>query len=71
MARAPRPWCQPWGGGALDEPAGGGALVFGTPFCLAGAGALVLNVADGQPQQLDHRVVVGEVPAVLMILRSW
>ena len=29
------------------------------------SGAFVLDVADRQPQQLDHRVVVGEVAAVL------
>ena len=29
------------------------------------AGAFVFDVADGQPEQLDHGVVVGEVAAVL------
>src|SRR5438105_8379456 len=50
---------------AFDEPVVGLAAV-----ALAGlfgplAGPLVLDVADRQPQQLDHRLVVGEVPAVL------
>ena len=52
--------------GTFDEVARGFALVAG----LAGlggslAGPLVLDVADGEPEQLDHGVVVGEVPAVL------
>jgi hypothetical protein len=55
---------------ALDELAGGFALVGGEAF-LAGAGALVFDVADGQPQELDHDVVAEELTAVLMILRSW
>jgi hypothetical protein len=52
--------------GALDEAGGGFALVSGEPF-LGGAfaGALVFDVADGQPQQLDDGVVAGEVAAVL------
>jgi hypothetical protein len=29
------------------------------------AGAFVFDVADGQPQQLDRGVVVGEVPPIL------
>jgi len=41
-------------------------------FLGAFAGSLVLDVADRQPQQLDHRVVAGEVwPRFLMILLSW
>ena len=52
--------------GALDEPGGGFALVPGQAFLGgAGPGALVLDVADGQPQQLDDGVVAGEVAAVL------
>jgi hypothetical protein len=39
---------------------GGQALLLG-----ALAGALVFDVADGQPEQLDHGVVGGEVPAIL------
>ena len=51
---------------AFDEPAGGFALVGGlAAFLVAFAGALVLDVADRQPEQLDHGVVVGEVAAVL------
>ena len=51
---------------ALDESGFGSAFVGGFgPFLFAGAGALVLDVADRQPQQLDHGVVVGEVSAVL------
>jgi hypothetical protein len=39
---------------------------FGEPgFLGAFPGSFVLDVANGQPQQLDHRVVVGEVAAVL------
>jgi hypothetical protein len=34
-------------------------------FLGAFPGAFVLDVADGQPQQLDHRVVVGEMAPVL------
>ena len=53
--------------GAFDELAGrlaGGAL--GQPsFLGAFAGALVLDVADGQPKQLDRGSVAGEVAAVL------
>jgi hypothetical protein len=36
-----------------------------TGFMSAVAGPLVLDAADGQPEQFDHRVVVGEVAAVL------
>jgi hypothetical protein len=50
--------------GVFDEPGGGLALVPGAAF-LGGAGALVLDIADGQPQQLDDGVVAGEVAAVL------
>jgi hypothetical protein len=53
-------------GGAFDEPAGGLALVAGLAgFGRSLAGPLVLDVADGEPEQLDDGVVVGEVPAVL------
>ena len=53
-------------GGAFDEAAGGFALV---GWC-AGlgcslSGSFVLDVSDGEPQQFDHGVVVGEVPSVL------
>jgi hypothetical protein len=47
---------------ALDQP---GGLV--RPFpgllaaCFAFAGTLVLDVDDGQPEQLDHGVIAGEV----------
>jgi hypothetical protein len=51
---------------AFDEPGLGGALVFVYSFLAgAGPGALVLDVADSQPQQLDDGVVAGEVAAVL------
>ena len=64
----------PAGGGlAFDEVSFG--FAFGAAaeagFFGAVAGAFVFDAADGQPQQFDHRVVVGEVAAVLMILRSW
>jgi len=51
---------------ALDE-AGGlvGTLAGPGAAGLAFAGALVLDVDDGQPQQLDHGVVVREVTAGL------
>jgi len=54
------------GDGSFDEPGGGGALVGGfAAFGFAGAGALVLDVADGQPQQFDHGVVGREVTPIL------
>src|SRR5882757_4696326 len=53
-------------GGAFDESAGGFAPAAGCAgFFGALPGAFVLDVADGQPQQFDHRVVGGEVPPVL------
>jgi hypothetical protein len=39
-------------GGAFDEPGGGLAFV-PVLAILVGAGALVFDVADGQPEQLD------------------
>jgi len=44
----------------------GGAVLAGAAL-LGGAlaGAIVFAVADVQPQQLDHRVAAGELPAVL------
>ena len=55
------------GGGAFYEVARCGAgLSLGFAGLLgSGAGPLVLDVADRQPQQLDHGVVVGEMAAVL------
>src|SRR5690606_11600768 len=51
---------------ALDESAGGSPLAGGqATFFGSFAGSLVLDVADSQPQQLDHGSVVGEVAAVL------
>jgi hypothetical protein len=50
---------------ALDESAGG--LPFGggsSAFSHALSGSFVLDVADREPEQLDHRVVVGELAAV-------
>src|SRR4030095_2872714 len=53
-------------GRAFDEPPGSGALVAGPALLLRPLpGAFVLDVADGQPEQLDHRVVVREVPPIL------
>jgi hypothetical protein len=53
-------------GGAFDQPARGGALGGWQALLLRSlAGAFVLDVADGQPQQLDRRVVGGEVPPIL------
>ena len=55
-------------GVAFDEPAGGGAVALvpaAVAFLLPLPGAFLLDVEDGQPQQLDHRVVAGEVPPVL------
>ncbi len=58
-------------GRALDEPARRGALGAWLSAVLGAlAGALVLDVADREPQQLDRGGVVGEVAAFLMILRS-
>jgi hypothetical protein len=65
--------------GELGEdlfPAGGGLAFDEASFCFAfgaaaeagflgaGSGPFVLDGADGQPQQFDHRRVVGEVAAV-------
>ena len=53
-------------GGAFYQPAGGFALAAGCTGLLGALpGAFVLDVADGQPEQLDDGVVVGEMPAVL------
>jgi hypothetical protein len=52
--------------GAFDEASEGGALVGGlAAVAFSGSGSLVFDVADGEPEQLDHSVVVGEVSAVL------
>ena len=51
---------------AFDESAFGSSLLGGqASFAGPVAGSLVLDVADGQPQQLDGGGVVGEVAAVL------
>jgi hypothetical protein len=42
-----------------------------TGFFGAVAGSFVLEAADRQLETFDHRVGVGEVAAVLMILRGW
>src|SRR5690349_11788527 len=53
-------------GGAFDQPARGGALGRWQALLLGPLpGAFVLDVADGQPQQLDRSVVVGEVAPIL------
>jgi hypothetical protein len=63
--------CQPMTR-ALDEPAGlVGPLAGGLASRQALAGALVLDVDDGQPEQLGDGVVAGEVAAALVTLRSW
>src|SRR5215213_709798 len=52
--------------GALDEPGRGIALVrWFAAVLVPGPGSLVLDVTDGQPEQLDHRVVIREVPPIL------
>ena len=53
--------------GAFDELAGGlaGVALGQAGFLGTFAGSLVLDVADGQPEQLDRGGVVGEVAAVL------
>lgn len=52
--------------GSLDELGRGFALVGReSAFLDALAGAFVLDVPDGQPEQLDGGVVIGEVAAVL------
>ena len=56
----------PGGDLSLDEPALGFALpladaAFGGP----GPGTFVLDISDREPQQLDHRVVVREMPTIL------
>ena len=53
-------------GGSFTGLASGLAGLLGTL-----SGPFVLDVTDRQPQQLDHRVVVGKWPRFLMILRSW
>ena len=51
---------------AFDEPSGGFALGGGASFLLGAlSGSFVLDVADRQPEQLGHGLVVGEVAAVL------
>jgi hypothetical protein len=53
--------------GSFDHASGGlTGLVAGLAgFGGAGPGPFVLDVGDGQPDQLDDRVVGREVPAVL------
>src|SRR6516225_10470266 len=53
------------GGAAFDEPARCLAVLAPAGFPGPVAGALVLDVADRQPQQLDDRVIVREVAPVL------
>ena len=51
---------------SFDELALGFALGWWQSFLLVTfSGSFVLNVADRQPQQLDHRLIGGEVAAVL------
>lgn len=51
---------------SFDESALGFALGWWQSFLLVTfSGSFVLNVADRQPQQLDHRLITGEVAAVL------
>ena len=51
---------------SFDESALGPALGCWQSFLLvAFSGSFVLDVADRQPQQLDHRLIGGEVAAVL------
>ena len=51
---------------SFDELALGLALGRWQSFLLvAFSGSFVLDVADRQPQQLDHRLIGGEVAAVL------
>ena len=51
---------------SLDEACGLVAALAGfVPACGSFPGSLVLDVADRQPEQLDHGGVVGEVAAVL------
>ena len=51
---------------SFDELALGFALGWWQSFLLVTfSGSFVLNVADRQPQQLDHRLITGEVAAVL------
>ncbi len=58
--------------GPFDEFAFGSALAVGAG-CLVGsfAGSFVFDGADREPEQCDYCVVVGELAAVLMIVRSW
>jgi len=37
----------------------------------AGTRSFVFDIADGQPQQLDHYVIGGKWPRFLMIFQSW
>ena len=51
---------------ALDQLAGRPALVARhAPLSVAGPSPLVLDVDDGQPDQLDDRVVGRELPPIL------
>jgi hypothetical protein len=51
---------------AFDQAGGCPSVGAGDALLLRpGAGTFVLDVADGQPDQLDHGVIVQEVAAVL------
>ena len=66
MARAPRAAFQPWMMAPSTRRPGALRLALGGAASLgAFAGSFVFDVADRQPEQLDHGVVVGEVAAVL------
>ena len=52
-------------GGAFDEAGDGLSVLASAGLFGAFSGSLVLDVADGQPEQLDGGGVGGEVAAVL------
>ncbi len=57
---------QPWTVAPSTSRPGCFALVAGEAFFFgSGSGAVVFDVADGQPEQFDDCVVVGEVAPVL------
>jgi hypothetical protein len=52
----------------FDEAAGGGAFVgWAAALFVAFAGSFVFDVADRQPQQLDHRPGCPETPLLGMV----
>lgn len=54
------------GGVALDEEAEGGAFILGLAGLFGSfAGPFVLDIADDQPQQFHHRIIFGEMAAIL------